>query len=104
SRRRHTRFSRDWSSDVCSSDLGLWPEWLDVIPAIWGIAAGALLWAIGLLIEPKPQQATSMPEPQMPLPLPFGEPAIREALQYARSEERRVGKEERAQRAAARST
>src|SRR5690606_40091466 len=23
SRRRHTRFSRDWSSDVCSSDL-LW--------------------------------------------------------------------------------
>src|SRR5690606_39975150 len=23
SRRRHTRFSRDWSSDVCSSDLFL---------------------------------------------------------------------------------
>src|SRR5690606_39987150 len=23
SRRRHTRFSRDWSSDVCSSDLSL---------------------------------------------------------------------------------
>src|SRR5690606_39402397 len=23
SRGRHTRFSRDWSSDVCSSDLGL---------------------------------------------------------------------------------
>src|SRR5690606_39461212 len=23
SRRRHTRFSRDWSSDVCSSDLDL---------------------------------------------------------------------------------
>src|SRR5690606_37071856 len=27
SRRRHTRFSRDWSSDVCSSDLG--PEMYD---------------------------------------------------------------------------
>src|SRR5690606_40925210 len=29
SRRRHTRFSRDWSSDVCSSDLsnmGLWKD------------------------------------------------------------------------------
>src|SRR5690606_15951761 len=26
SRRRHTRFSRDWSSDVCSSDLGDSPE------------------------------------------------------------------------------
>src|SRR5690606_39496903 len=25
SRRRHTRFSRDWSSDVCSSDLPLEP-------------------------------------------------------------------------------
>src|SRR5690606_40552868 len=24
SRRRHTRFSRDWSSDVCSSDLVDW--------------------------------------------------------------------------------
>src|SRR5690606_41033121 len=26
SRRRHTRFSRDWSSDVCSSDLYYTPE------------------------------------------------------------------------------
>src|SRR5690606_40290723 len=26
SRRRHTRFSRDWSSDVCSSDLDLAAE------------------------------------------------------------------------------
>src|SRR5215475_5094157 len=25
SRRRHTRFSRDWSSDVCSSDLSFYP-------------------------------------------------------------------------------
>src|SRR5690606_39431680 len=26
SRRRHTRFSRDWSSDVCSSDLAAAPS------------------------------------------------------------------------------
>src|SRR5256886_5293443 len=26
SRRRHTRFDCDWSSDVCSSDLGPWGE------------------------------------------------------------------------------
>src|SRR5690606_40427434 len=26
SRRRHTSFSRDWSSDVCSSDL--WAKWV----------------------------------------------------------------------------
>src|SRR5690606_14645991 len=25
--RRHTRFSRDWSSDVCSSDLPLQEQW-----------------------------------------------------------------------------
>src|SRR5690606_23586093 len=30
SRRRHTRFSRDWSSDVCSSDLAI-PDDEDVI-------------------------------------------------------------------------
>src|SRR5690606_23733884 len=33
SRRRHTRFSRDWSSDVCSSDLdGIC---LDADGAVW---------------------------------------------------------------------
>src|SRR5690606_40428880 len=39
SRRRHTRFSRDWSSDVCSSDLelpvgsGLRPRALSLSPS-----------------------------------------------------------------------
>src|SRR5260370_24718281 len=28
SRRRHTRFKCDWSSDVCSSDLARWSELL----------------------------------------------------------------------------
>src|SRR2546429_4407212 len=27
SRRRHTRCSRDWSSDVCSSDLSMEEQW-----------------------------------------------------------------------------
>src|SRR3712207_2933292 len=31
SRRRHTRYWRDWSSDVCSSDLGLWALLLAVL-------------------------------------------------------------------------
>src|SRR6266511_192338 len=35
SRRRHTRFSRDWSSDVCSSDLGAL-EAAGVIPPLGG--------------------------------------------------------------------
>src|SRR3989449_11405098 len=37
SRRRHTRCSRDWSSDVCSSDLehyaGVFPTWLAPVQA-----------------------------------------------------------------------
>src|SRR5260370_16977359 len=32
SRRRHTRFKCDWSSDVCSSDLGLLVHRFDRIP------------------------------------------------------------------------
>src|SRR5690606_39821843 len=42
SRRRHTRFSRDWSSDVCSSDLAI---------AVLNGTANAILRAMG--IEPK---------------------------------------------------
>src|SRR6266511_5079708 len=33
SRRRHTRFSRDWSSDVCSSDLS------DALPPLGALVA-----------------------------------------------------------------
>src|SRR3989449_8137830 len=36
SRRRHTRCSRDWSSDVCSSDLG----YLRTVGTVWGLGAG----------------------------------------------------------------
>src|SRR3989449_11740818 len=37
SRRRHTRCSRDWSSDVCSSDLvRMFPLPTSVIPLIFG--------------------------------------------------------------------
>src|SRR2546430_16626663 len=32
SRRRHTRFDCDWSSDVCSSDLHLFGELMDLEP------------------------------------------------------------------------
>src|SRR5690606_40308628 len=42
SRRRHTRFSRDWSSDVCSSDLVIWltPLYFHIYFTIWLFAAG----------------------------------------------------------------
>src|SRR2546421_7288487 len=39
SRRRHTRSDRDWSSDVCSSDLKLGMDWMPVyrmkVPRVW---------------------------------------------------------------------
>src|SRR5690606_12817175 len=53
-RRRHTRFSRDWSSDVCSSDL-LFAVILMVLWCWWGVrrrggedaavSVAALVWA-----------------------------------------------------------
>src|SRR6266511_4215325 len=46
SRRRHTRFSRDWSSDVCSSDLR---EWLREDPA--GAGRGIAEEAAGMYHE-----------------------------------------------------
>src|SRR6266487_4979320 len=42
SRRRHTRWTGDWSSDVCSSDLGICR-----LPAIGGTAA----WAASTLTQ-----------------------------------------------------
>src|SRR5690606_39526082 len=43
SRRRHTRFSRDWSSDVCSSDL----EAGDVAPQIPERLSGKTVAVVG---------------------------------------------------------
>src|SRR5690606_41091969 len=40
SRRRHTRFSRDWSSDVCSSDLGL-VSWAGVAVSLMAAYVGS---------------------------------------------------------------
>src|SRR5690606_13548282 len=44
SRRRHTRFSRDWSSDVCSSDLK--KAMLPIIAAIGGMVFPALIYTL----------------------------------------------------------
>src|SRR5256885_13784892 len=44
SRRRHTRLQGDWSSDVCSSDLGLW--WGFLIVFAGNVVATAISFAL----------------------------------------------------------
>src|SRR5690606_40642800 len=52
SRRRHTRFSRDWSSDVCSSDLGVIERShvMDVFPASFASPWTAMVLMVVLLV------------------------------------------------------
>src|SRR5437868_7367743 len=78
SRRRHTRSKRDWSSDVCSSDLAL--GLLDRL----GVAAA---------------ETVKEPESGVTFWAPDGWTSLTEAKPQflaLRSEERRVGKEWRA--------
>src|SRR3712207_8694643 len=51
SRRRHTRYWRDWSSDVCSSDLGSEDEFIELYnsnnaPLMICTADGSDGWAL----------------------------------------------------------
>src|SRR5206468_7731583 len=90
SRRRHTRSDRDWSSDVCSSDLlgriGSPPE-----GGYRGLASGGEPSAGGVrrLQDPLPEAPLSAAEEPQALAVA---PLFRRGQ---RSEERRVGKEGR---------
>src|SRR2546430_5559357 len=82
SRRRHTRFDCDWSSDVCSSDLFV------RIPVV---ASRSPLWeekplpvVTGLALDRREVLVTAALDAQ---------PSHREEIPGPRSEERRVGKE-----------
>src|SRR5207249_7381790 len=81
SRRRHTRSKRDWSSDVCSSDLSV--AGLDIrhIPykGVLAVVPDLLGGRVTMMFSP----------------LPVVLPLVREGKlrAIARSEERRVGKE-----------
>src|SRR5690606_39583987 len=92
SRRRHTRFSRDWSSDVCSSDLYRdlfehlpYPS-LVTNPA--GVIQEANEAAAGLL---QCRRAALVGQPLAAFVAERGRSALRTRLR--RSEERRVGQE-----------
>src|SRR5690606_40618981 len=70
SRRRHTRFSRDWSSDVCSSDLYTTTTWSRVFAVDLRTQQVKWTWDPGAV---RGQQNGG--------------------ARFCRSEERRVGKE-----------
>src|SRR5690606_41096509 len=85
SRRRHTRFSRDWSSDVCSSDLLARRVTAETVPS------------------PAKIRTCRCPSPATALVTDLGGDALGRAVRMGqrafgppeRSEERRVGKESR---------
>src|SRR5437870_9977150 len=86
SRRRHTRWPRDWSSDVCSSDL----------------RPGGIEGRLAVRIGDGVHLAVGVPHHQLLQRLvdaeaeAEGEARARRGEQPERSEERRVGKEGRA--------
>src|SRR5204863_1167908 len=80
SRRRHTRSLRDWSSDVCSSDLELPPA----LDAVLGRA---------LERERSRRYVDATELLRALLEISYARTLVANALDVARSEERRVGKE-----------
>src|SRR5260370_24641957 len=82
SRRRHTRFKCDWSSDVCSSDLVeklIGADNVKKVAEACGAKTGDLVVAVSAKEEIKGTEAAALIAGQLRLQL--------------RSEERRVGKE-----------
>src|SRR5690606_1128465 len=62
SRRRHTSFSRDWSSDVCSSDLGYMPLKEKIkVQMIWNIVFPPLVAITGYLPWSKFNMGADLP-------------------------------------------
>src|SRR5207245_7377554 len=87
SRRRHTRCYRDWSSDVCSSDLTTEKE-------VWKLHSRGIFSVTQLSYtfraRRRPKRFTSKSEKYSHALKAL---AIRERKIHIRSEERRVGKE-----------
>src|SRR5207253_5650247 len=93
SRRRHTRWPRDWSSDVCSSDLSLWRS--GAVSRSAGRCSRLPLQKIG---EDEPVTLDDLAAAAADR-LPEDRAVVDEGVELAvlatriRSEERRVGKE-----------
>src|SRR5690606_40926352 len=86
SRRRHTRFSRDWSSDVCSSDLHI-----NTQNAYQSLSPRFPDTQVQDILRLAPEQWPEKLKNDFETPIFKTEPGLQEIK--ARSEERRVGKE-----------
>src|SRR5690606_40113528 len=96
SRRRHTRFSRDWSSDVCSSDLQLFDHSASVSG---GQSGGPLYWYFDWSSRSIALFGVHSAISCFVLVRIVGRPVVDALPQFQeRSEERRVGKEWRSVR------
>src|SRR5690606_40393392 len=92
SRRRHTRFSRDWSSDVCSSDLSAF----DVTAGVSGCSQVALIFNIGAGYDPAYGILDTLGAYGVTCSMfVMGWLAEQNPALVQRSEERRVGRERR---------
>src|SRR5699024_11622180 len=95
SRRRHTRSKRDWSQDVCSSDLTFPREMLEAA-SIDGASRWRILWRVVYPIS-RPTLAVLLifffiwTWNEFLIPLTF----LISTQNQTRSEERRVGREDR---------
>src|SRR5207249_6155410 len=103
SRRRHTRSKRDWSSDVCSSDLN---EDKTVIRTGVGLFYSLLPLLAGDFAANPTQVITPFDTAglQSGLPVTYTNVYVGGSNPLTRSEERRVGKESRCRRASVRCT
>src|SRR5690606_39594708 len=97
SRRRHTIFSRDWSSDVCSSDL-----FIDKGSRLTQFKPNHFInyslepcWGCSECV-PREKNKNIIKKPKLQKPNPKNQNIKRQ--NQIRSEERRVGKESRYQR------
>src|SRR5690606_40323975 len=96
SRRRHTRFSRDWSSDVCSSDLKLILQGICKVETQFPVLdyrVDFYLPEVNLVVEFDENDHKYGKRPEKDKQR---EKEIQQHLK--RSEERRVGKERRSRR------
>src|SRR5690606_40965773 len=93
-RRRHTRFSRDWSSDVCSSDL-TYLVVMTLVPLLGSFITEPAAMTLGALVLASSlfSRGISTRLRYASLGLLFVNVSIGGTLTPFRSEERRVGKE-----------